>query len=138
MRIGELARRAGVSVKAVRYYESMGLIVTGRLENGYRDYDERQVRLAREIHELGAVGIRVEATKPFLDCLIAGNREADDCPDSVTAYRKAIAETDDRIAALTARRDALAALLADADARVLPRCEHDVPTVHPHEHQGAS
>jgi len=140
MRIGELARSAGVTVKAVRYYEAAGLIRPGRMENGYRDYDERQVRLVREIHELGALGIRVEATRPFLDCLIAGNGQADDCPDSVTAYRDAIVETDERIAALTARRNALAALLASADARGIPRCEYDGadPTARDTQEQGAS
>jgi DNA-binding transcriptional MerR regulator len=37
MRIGELARQAGVTAKAVRYYESLGLIAPRRLANGYRD-----------------------------------------------------------------------------------------------------
>ncbi|MFG3131043.1 MerR family DNA-binding transcriptional regulator [Streptomyces tendae] len=37
MQISELARRAGVTTKAVRYYESLGLLAPGRLANGYRD-----------------------------------------------------------------------------------------------------
>ncbi|MEU1669239.1 MerR family DNA-binding transcriptional regulator [Streptomyces sparsogenes] len=45
MRISELARRAGVTTKAVRYYESLGLLRPGRLANGYRDYNEHDVRL---------------------------------------------------------------------------------------------
>jgi Predicted transcriptional regulators len=123
MRIGELAERAGVTVKAVRYYEATGMIDAERLANGYRDYDESHVRLVREIHELGSLGIRVEETRPFLDCLLAGNRQADDCPDSVSTYRAALAETDARIDALTARRHALAALLASAQERAMPRCQ---------------
>ncbi len=39
MRIGELAREAGVTVKAVRYYESLGLLDAARLGNGYRCAD---------------------------------------------------------------------------------------------------
>jgi DNA-binding transcriptional MerR regulator len=41
MKIGELAREAGVTVKAVRYYESLGLLGAARLGNGYRDFGER-------------------------------------------------------------------------------------------------
>ena len=36
MRIGELARRAGASTKAVRYYEQLGLVVAARRSNGYQ------------------------------------------------------------------------------------------------------
>jgi len=38
MRIGELARRAGVSRDAVRMYEKLGLIRSQRAGNGYRDF----------------------------------------------------------------------------------------------------
>jgi DNA-binding transcriptional MerR regulator len=69
MRIGELARQAGVTTKAVRYYESLGLLTPARLTNGYREYDEHDVRLANEIRALSALGIPVERTRPFLDCL---------------------------------------------------------------------
>jgi DNA-binding transcriptional MerR regulator len=40
VRIGELARRAGVSSKAVRYYEQLGLVAPARSRNEYRVYDE--------------------------------------------------------------------------------------------------
>lgn len=123
MRIGELAVRAGVTVKAVRYYEATGVIHAERSANGYRDYDEAHVGLVREIHELGALGIRVEETRPFLDCLLAGNGRADDCADSISTYRAALIETDDRISALVARRQALSALLASAEARAEPGCQ---------------
>jgi DNA-binding transcriptional MerR regulator len=117
MRIGELARRAGVSAKAVRYYESMGVVASARLANGYRDYDEGQVPLVREIRELALLGIRVDQARPFLDCLVAGNGHGDDCADSIAAYRSAIAEIDGRMTELRSRRDSLAALLVDAESR---------------------
>ena len=41
MTIGELSRRTGVSVKALRRYEGMGLIYTaGRSASNYRLFDE--------------------------------------------------------------------------------------------------
>jgi DNA-binding transcriptional MerR regulator len=122
MLISELAREAGVTTKAVRYYESVGLIAAQRRPNGYREYDDGDVRLVREIRDLGSLGIRVEQSRPFLECLVAGHGQGDDCADAREIYRAAIAEFDSRIAELTARRDAVASLLDDAFERVDPQC----------------
>jgi DNA-binding transcriptional MerR regulator len=94
-----------------------------RLGNGYRDYDERAVRLVREVNALGALGIKAEQTRPFLDCLVSGNAEGDDCPASLETYRTAIADMNTRIDDLTQRRDALIALLASASDRAEPLCD---------------
>ncbi|MFE2446762.1 MerR family transcriptional regulator [Streptomyces sp. NPDC059426] len=107
MKISELARRAGVTTKAVRYYESLGLITPERLSNGYRNYTEDDVRLVREIRTLHRLGIPAERTRPFLECLAAGRPYADDCPASLASYREAIDELTDRIEVLTARRATL-------------------------------
>ncbi|RFC77324.1 MerR family transcriptional regulator [Streptomyces sp. AcE210] len=117
MRIGELARRAGVTTKAVRYYESLGLLTPERLANGYRDYDEHDVRIAREIRALSGLGIPVERTRPFLDCLAVGHQHADDCPASLAEYREAIDALSQRIEGLTARRTALITHLGQAAHR---------------------
>ena len=77
MRISELAHHAGVSIKAVRYYETLGLITPRRRANGYREYDADDVRLVREIRVLSGLGIPAKRTRPFLDCLAAGRRHAD-------------------------------------------------------------
>lgn len=122
MRIGEAAARAGVSTKAVRYYESLGLVTAGRLANGYRDYDEAQVRRIGEIRTLGRLGIPAERTRPFLDCLDSGMASGDDCPASLDVYRAAIADLDGRLVELAERREALAARLASATTRSAPRC----------------
>ncbi|PKV83359.1 redoxin family protein [Streptomyces sp. TLI_146] len=119
MQIGELARRAGVTTKAVRYYESLGLLVPVRLANGYRDYDEHDVRITQEIRALAGLGIPVERTRPFLDCLAAGHRHADDCPSSLAGYRDAIDDLTQRIEGLSARRAVLVAHLHEAAHRHL-------------------
>lgn len=123
MRIGELAREAGVTTKTLRYYESVGLLAAARLANGYRDYDHSAVVLVREIRGLSALGIRVEQSRPFLDCLTTGHAQGDDCPDALVAYRAAIDEFDGRIAEMTTRRDALLRLLESASARPKARCQ---------------
>jgi DNA-binding transcriptional MerR regulator len=123
VKIGELAHEAGVSTKAVRYYESVGLLFPKRLPNGYRDYGEQDVRLVCEIRDLARVGIRVEAARPFLDCIVAGMARGDDCAPTLVAYREAISSLDDRIDELSNRRATIAALLRDATLRPPPGCE---------------
>ncbi|MEW2133243.1 MerR family transcriptional regulator [Streptomyces sp. NPDC005435] len=113
MRIGELARRAGTTVKAVRYYESLGLVTPARRPNGYRSYDGADLRLVQEIRALKRLGIPAERTRPFLDCLTAGRSHAD-CPASLAGYRDAVAELTLRIEELTARRALLTARLEAA------------------------
>ncbi|WP_171168559.1 MerR family transcriptional regulator [Streptomyces sp. I05A-00742] len=117
MRIGDVAHRAGVTVKAVRYYEALGLVEPVRLANGYRDYDEHHVRVIGEIKALSRLGIPVEDTRPFLDCLAAGRPHADDCPASLAGYRAAIDDLTRRIDALSARRAVLTAHLHEAAHR---------------------
>ena len=123
MRIGEVARAAGVSVKAVRYYESLGLVTARRLANGYRDYNDDDVRAIREVSTLGRLGIRAEQTRPFLDCLVSGNEQGDDCSASLDTYRAAINDMTIRMSELAARRAALVELLADASERAEPACD---------------
>lgn len=111
MKIGELAARAGVTTKTVRYYESLGLLVPARLSNGYRDYGQHDVRAVQEVRSLSRLGIPVGRTRPFLECLAAGRAHADDCPASLVTYRNAITELTERIEALAAKRAALVAQL---------------------------
>ena len=109
MHISDLAASAGVTVKAVRYYESQGLLKPRREPNGYRTYTEHDVAVVREVKALLSLGLTAEQTYPFIECLRAGNDRADVCPASLTAYRTRIAEVDQRIAELTD-------LLADAES----------------------
>jgi len=121
MHIKELADQAGVTVKAVRYYEGRGLVSPRRETNGYRTYDESDVRVVREVRALLSLGLTAEQTHPFVECLRAGNDRADVCPASLSAYRDRIADIDTRIAELTGLRAQLADLLAQAESYRTPK-----------------
>lgn len=56
MRIGELASRAGVSVRSVRYYEEQGLLTSVRSPSGQRHYTEDQVERVGFIQRMYTAG----------------------------------------------------------------------------------
>ncbi|MGJ6962888.1 MerR family transcriptional regulator [Streptosporangium sp. G11] len=114
MRIGELARRAGVSTRALRYYEQQGLITARRSANGYREYGEADLRLVSEIRSLLAVGFTLDDARPFVACLRAGHDSGGSCPESVAVYQRKLAEIDDEIRTLLTRRAEVAAQLTTA------------------------
>ncbi|WP_282206288.1 MerR family transcriptional regulator [Kitasatospora fiedleri] len=116
MRIGELARRAGTTTRALRYYESRGLLPARRGGNGYRAYDEEDLRLLRQIRVLQDFGFELEETRPFVECLRAGHPAGDSCPASLEVYRAKLAELDAVVARLNEVREVLAGQLAQAEA----------------------
>ncbi|MFI1394847.1 MerR family transcriptional regulator [Streptomyces sp. NPDC020681] len=127
MRIGELAERAGTTTRTLRYYESRGLLPARRTGNGYRTYDEDDVRLIQQIRTLQDFGFELEETRPFVECLRAGHPAGDSCPASLAVYRRKLAELDGLIDQLQSVRAQVGAELARAEAELPggpePRCE---------------
>jgi DNA-binding transcriptional MerR regulator len=61
MTVGELARRTGLSVKAIRQYEALGLIYSaGRSEGNYRLFDESALWCAQVIETLRSLGLTIK------------------------------------------------------------------------------
>lgn len=118
MRIGELAARAGVSTRTLRYYEQQGLLPARRASNGYRLYEESDVRLVSQIRSLLAAGFTLDDTRPFVDCLRSGHDDGAACPESVAVYQRKLAEIDAEIRTLIRHR----ADVADQLSRACPGC----------------
>ncbi|MFF1713013.1 MerR family transcriptional regulator [Streptomyces sp. NPDC058268] len=127
MRIGELAERAGTTTRTLRYYESRGLLPARRSGNGYRTYDEDDLRLLEQIRTLQDFGFDLEETRPFVECLRSGHPAGDSCPASLDVYRRKLGELDALIGELTAVREQVGAQLVRAEAAIPggpePRCE---------------
>jgi DNA-binding transcriptional MerR regulator len=104
MRIGELAARAGTTTRTLRYYEARGLLPARRGHNGYRTYDEDDLKLLRQIRTLQDFGFDLEETRPFVECLRAGHPEGDACPASLAVYRRKLGELDALIGELQSVR----------------------------------
>ena len=67
MHIGELARKAGVSTRTLRFYEQQGLLVPAvRTERGVGIYAREQVRKLRLIQLFKSLGISLGQIKDYL------------------------------------------------------------------------
>ena len=66
MLIGELATRTSATARAIRLYESMGLIRVGR-RGSYRVYNDQHANTVRLIRQAQAVGIQLVELKALQD-----------------------------------------------------------------------
>ena len=65
--IGQLAKRAGVAIDTVRYYERNALLSpAGRLASGYRQYGSSELKRLRFIRRAKALGFSLEDIRELL------------------------------------------------------------------------
>ncbi|MFL6122198.1 MerR family transcriptional regulator [Actinophytocola sp.] len=72
MRIGDVATAAGVSTRALRYYEEQGLLTSQRSPSGQRQYDDDAVERVRWIQALYSAGLSSKAITGLLPCIHTG------------------------------------------------------------------
>ena len=72
MRIGEVARQAGVSTRALRYYEEQGLLAPSRTHSGQRTYPASAVERVRLIQKLFTAGLPSRTIEQLLPSIDAG------------------------------------------------------------------
>ena len=127
VRISEASRRTGVAATTLRYYESLGLIGSRRLENGYRDYDDDaidRVGFIQASKELGLSLVDVAAHLVTVD-----TRSCTDVRDTMRpVLARRLQEIDDKIVRLQQLRGRLAqadqdfAGCPDRDERCSTQC----------------
>lgn len=91
MQIGELAKRTGVSARALRHYEDRGLLVPERTSGGYREYAAADVARVAQITAMIRAGLNTATIWRYLDCARSDEHGTalDLCPD-LTAELAAI------------------------------------------------
>ncbi|WOC11983.1 HEAT repeat domain-containing protein [Gordonia sp. MP11Mi] len=109
MRIGEVARRSGVSARMLRHYESLGLVVPGgRTSAGYREYAADDIVRIFHVETLRALGLSLREAKQALD-------DPSFAPDTVVA--DLAARTERRIAREHELLDRLRRVMESGPAR---------------------
>ncbi|UEJ82823.1 MerR family transcriptional regulator [Brachybacterium halotolerans subsp. kimchii] len=113
LRIGELARSTGVSVRSLRYYESRGLLEAQRTGGGQRSYQGEAVDRVLLIQQLFAAGLSSADIAELLPCMRSGRTTA----AMVERLERERARMEQQIEQLHAARDRLDGVLADARSR---------------------
>ena len=112
MRIGDLAKRTGVSVRSLRYYEDRGLLTSLRSQSGQRHYGgdaEERVRLLRRLYNAGLNSTTIAVLLPCVD-----TPSADVTIESVEVMRREHARLGVQIAELKSTRQQLASMIESA------------------------
>ncbi|MFF5129827.1 MerR family transcriptional regulator [Streptomyces syringium] len=110
MKIGELARETGVSVRLLRYYEEVGLLTPDRPGGGHRRYAPDAPEAVHRIRALLAAGLPTRVIREILPCVQGTGTAFDPCV--TTHLRTRLTELDTHITDLQQARSSLAALLA--------------------------
>jgi DNA-binding transcriptional MerR regulator len=111
VRIGDLAGRTGVSVRALRYYEEQGLLRSMRSPSGQRRYADAAVERVELIQNLYAAGLSSRTILDLLPCVDA----AVSTPESRALLAAERERIDRQIADLTRTRDRLDAIIAGTE-----------------------
>jgi DNA-binding transcriptional MerR regulator len=91
--VGEVARRTGLTTKALRHYDRLGLLAPRAVsEDGYRWYGQQQLATATTIARLRSLDIPLDAVRAFLTGADEGEVRR-----LLTRHRAALQARDDRI-----------------------------------------
>ncbi|WP_315129081.1 MerR family transcriptional regulator [uncultured Actinomyces sp.] len=113
MRISQISERTGIPARLLRYYEEQGLLAPARNASGYRDYDDRDVEVARRVRLLLDAGLSTATIRTVAPCLIerAGHL-APLCAEIIDDLKREQARIEASIMTLAASRDAIGAVIA--------------------------
>ena len=108
MRIGELAKLGNVTPRAVRYYESLGLIPLGEREGaGQHRYPEQTIARLQKIDQLKALGLSLDGIGKVIHLYFEDPTGKRAKIKVLEMLRGHLVETDTQLASLTRFRSEL-------------------------------
>lgn len=110
LRIGEFAKRAGVTPRTVRYYESLGLLGPSEREGaGFRYYTEAELARLQKINVLKELGLSLEEIATVIPLYFEDPTGLRGKQKIVEILKAHLQETEDKIEALAQFRSELKA-----------------------------
>ena len=119
MNISDVAERAGLPVKTIRYYEDIGLIQPARGANGYRRFGEADLHKLAFIGRARSLGFTIEDCRSLLRLYNDRSRASADVKRLAQAH---LDDIDRKRAELKQMRDTLAHLIKTCAGNDRPDC----------------
>ena len=119
MNIGDVAKRAGLPAKTIRYYEEIGLVHPGRDTNGYRAFSQADLHKLSFLGHARALGFSIEDCRNLLALYEDQNRASQDVKHIAGQHLDKI---NAKIADLMAMRDTLSELVDACAGDTRPDC----------------
>jgi DNA-binding transcriptional MerR regulator len=115
LKIGEVARRTGIGIETLRFYERSGLLGRpARTEGGYRLYSAEELLRLEFIKRAQTLGFTLEEIKRIMAESRAGDRP---CAEVREIVRERLVELDERLKQMRRYRNALARTLQQWDEK---------------------
>ncbi|NRF69906.1 MerR family transcriptional regulator [Aquincola sp. S2] len=126
LKVGELAKRSGLTVRTLHHYDSIGLLrPSGRSDGGYRLYDRSDVARLHGIQALRALGLPLEDIGQLLDGAPGESGEG----GLMRVLGRQLASLQEQIAQATTLRDRLLLVQAKFDAGEEPELDDWLATL---------
>lgn len=119
MNIGQASDATGLPAKTIRYYEDISLIRPSRANNGYREYDGKDVHRLAFIQRSRSLGFSIEECRSLLSLYEDKARASADVKALAT---EKIAEIDRKLKELKSLRNTLKTLAEHCHGDDRPDC----------------
>jgi len=100
LKISELSKKTGASIRSIRHYEKKNLITAVRLENGYREFDESAIKRIRIIQLYLGLGLTTEQIEEILKCEDNGPEDYEFCEEMLETYQVKLDQINRQISVL--------------------------------------
>lgn len=119
MNIGTAAEKSGLPAKTIRYYEDINLVTPARMENGYRDYSDKDINRLLFLQRSRSLGFTIEECRLLLSLYEDEHRASADV--KAIALQK-VDEIDRKIDELRSLRKTLSNLAEHCHGDAKPDC----------------
>ncbi len=114
--VGDVAKKAGVNMQTVKYYERRGLLLpVHRKDSGYRVYDEESVQRLKFIKQAQELGFSLREIEELLE--LRSSSSANKCSKAVRKAETKLKEVGEKMKRLSKMEKVLHKLIADCHQR---------------------